>query len=110
MICKPLSLHIYLEVFASHETELQESMGDDADGSLLCMFADEGDVAMLVIDLEGGICRNENALANLRDILRISFDQNEKLMAQIFADHISQRKFGVAGIMWAALDVDGESP
>ena len=47
---KPLSLDVYVEVLASHETKLKESLDDDADDALLCMIADESDVAMLVID------------------------------------------------------------
>jgi hypothetical protein len=106
---KPLSLDCYVEVLASHETKLKESLDDDADDALLCMIADEGDVAMLVIDWDGSIYRNDNALAKLREMWGVSFDQNVKVMAPIFAEHISQRNLGVAGIKWTALDVDGES-
>lgn len=107
---KPLSLDLYVEVLASHETKLKESLDNDADDALLCMIADGGAVAMLVIDWDGSICRNDEALAKLREMWGISFDQNAKVMAPIFADHISQRNLGVAGIKWTALDVDGESP
>ena len=107
---KPLSLDLYVEVLASHETKLKESLDNDADDALLCMIADGGDVAMLVIYWDGSICRNDEARAKLREMWGISFDQNAKVMAPIFADHISQRNLGVAGIKWTALDVDGESP
>jgi hypothetical protein len=106
---KPLSLDAYVDVLASHETKLKESLDDDADDALLCMIADEGDVAMLVIDWDGSIYRNDNGLAKLREMWGVSFDQNVKVMAPIFAEHISQRNLGVAGIKWTALDVDGEA-
>jgi len=102
-------LDAYVELLASHETKLKESLDDDADDALLCVTADEGDVAMLVIDWDGSIYRNENALVKLREMWGVSFDQNVKVMAPIFAQHISQRNLGVAGIKWTAMDVDGES-
>jgi hypothetical protein len=104
---KPLSLDCYVEVLASHETKLKESLDDDADDALLCMIADEGDVAMLVIDWDGSIYRNDNALAKLREMWGISFDQNVKVMAPIFAEHISQRNLGVAGIKWMPEEANG---
>jgi hypothetical protein len=60
---KALSLDCYVEVLASHETKLKESLDADVDDALLCMIADDGDVAMLVIDWDGSIYRNDNALA-----------------------------------------------
>jgi hypothetical protein len=105
---KSLSLDLYVEVLASHETKLKESLDEDADDALLCMIADEGDVAMLVVDWDGSIYRNDNGLKKLLEMWGVSFDRNVKVMAPIFAEHISQRNLGVAGIKWTALDVEGE--
>jgi hypothetical protein len=44
----------------------QASLDKDADDALLCMLADDGDVAMMVIDWDGSIYRNENALKKRR--------------------------------------------
>jgi hypothetical protein len=107
---KPLSLDAYVEILASHETKLKESLDDDADDALLCMIADEGDVAMLVIDWDGSVYRNDNALAKLREMWGISFDQNVKVMAPIFAEHISQNNLGVAGIKWMPQDASEGRP
>ena len=105
---KPLSLDVYVEVLASHETKLKESLDDDEDDALLCMIADEGDVAMLVIDWDGSIYRNDNGLKKLWEMWGVNFDQNVKVMAPIFAEHISQRNLGVAGIKWTAAESDGD--
>ena len=59
---KPLSIDLYVEVLADYEDELKASLDKDADDALLCMLADDGDVAMMVIDWDGSIYRNENAL------------------------------------------------
>ena len=39
-----------MEVLADFEDELKASLDKDADDALLCMLADDGDVAMMVID------------------------------------------------------------
>jgi hypothetical protein len=42
-------------VLAGFEDELKASMDKDADDALLCILADEGNVAMMVIDWDGSI-------------------------------------------------------
>ena len=44
----PLSIDLYVEVLADFEDELKASLDKDADDALLCMLADDGDVAMMV--------------------------------------------------------------
>ena len=43
----PLSIDLYVEVLADYEDELKASLDKDADDALLCMLADDGDVAMV---------------------------------------------------------------
>ena len=105
---KPLDIDVYVDVLASHEARLQESLDEDADDAMLCMIADDGNVAMLVIGWDGHIYRNENALEQLRQMWGISFDQNVKIMVLIFAEHISQGHLGVAGIKWVPQDPVGQ--
>ena len=57
-------------MLADYEGELKASLDKDADDALLCMLADDGDVAMMVIDWDGSIYRNENALKKLRAMRR----------------------------------------
>ena len=94
----PLSIDLYVEVLADYENELQASLDKDADDALLCMLADDGDVAMMVIDWDGSIYRNENALKKLRTMWQHSFDTNLQTIVPILSDHISQKNLGVAGI------------
>ena len=97
---KPLSIDLYVEVLADYESELQASLDKDADDALLCVLADDGDVAMMVIDWDGSIYRNENALRKLQAMWKHSFDVNIKTLLPYFAEHISQNNLGVAGIKW----------
>ena len=96
----PLSIDLYVEVLAGYEDEQKASLDKDADDALLCMLADEGDVAMMVIDWDGSIYRNENALKKLKAMWRGSFDINVQTLVPILSSHISQKNLGVAGIKW----------
>ena len=96
----PLSIDLYVEVLAGYEDELKASLNRDADDALLCVLADDGDVAMMVIDWDGSIYRNENALKKLQAMWRNSFDANVQTLVPIFTTHISQKNLGVAGIKW----------
>jgi len=95
---KPLSLDLYVEALADHEAALKASLNQDADDALLCVLADDGDVAMLVIQWDGSIYRNENALKKLRALWRHNFDANVQTLVPILSTHISQKNLGVAGI------------
>ena len=97
---------LYVEVRADYEGELKAALDKDADDALRCMLADDGDVAMMVIDWDGSIYRNENALKKLRAMRRHSFDTNVQTLAPILSDHISQRNLGVAGIKWLPASSD----
>lgn len=97
---KKLSLDLYVEVLVDHEDALKASLDRDADDALLCMLADDGNVAMLLIDWQGAIHRNDKALEKLRAMWQSSFDVNCKTNVPIFSEHISQRNLGVAGIKW----------
>ena len=90
----PLSIDLYVEVLADYEDELKASLDKDADDALLCMLADDGDVAMMVIDWAGSIYRNENTLKKLQDMWRQSFDTNMQTLMPIISDHISQKNPG----------------
>ena len=97
---KPLSTELYTDALADHEVDLAVSLDRDADDALLCMLADDGDVAMMVIDWDGSIYRNENALKKLRVIWQHSFDANVQTLLPMFSAHISQKNLAVAGIKW----------
>lgn len=97
---KKLSIDLYVEVLVDHEETLKASLDRDADDALLFMLADEGSVAMLLIDWQGTIHRNDNALEKLRAMWHSSFEVNCKTIVPIFSDHIHHRNLGVAGIKW----------
>ncbi len=102
----PLSIDLYVEVLAEYEDELKASLDKDADDALLCMLADDGDEAMMVIDWDCSINRNENALKKLQAMWLHSFEINVQTLLPILSDHISQKNLGVAGIKWLPASSD----
>jgi hypothetical protein len=99
----PLSIDLYVETLADFEPELSASLSADADDALLCMLADQGRVAMMVIDWDGCIHRNDHALEKLHLMWKYSFDINVDFIVPVFVNHLSQRNLGVAGIKWMPL-------
>ncbi|MCZ2134323.1 MAG: hypothetical protein LC098_02675 [Burkholderiales bacterium] len=102
----PLSIDLYVEVLADYEDELKDSLDKDADDALLCILVDAGDVAMMVIDWDGSIYRNENALKKLRAMWEGSFETNIRTLVPFLSDAISQNNLGVAGIKWVPAPKD----
>lgn len=101
-----LSSDLYVEVLAGYEDKLKSSLDKDADDALLCVLADDGEVAMMVIDWDGSIYRNEDALKKLRDMWRESFEINVQTLVPMLSAHISQKNLGVAGIKWLPASTD----
>lgn len=104
----PLSNDLYVEVLAGHEGALKASLDADADDALLCVLADDGDVAMLLVDWTGIVYRNEEALERVKAMWRDNFEVNVQKLVPIFVEFISQNNLGVAGIKWIPEGSTGE--
>ena len=104
----PLSIDLYAEVLAGHEAALKASLNADADDALLCVLADDGNVAMLLVDWRGTIHRNEDALEHVKAMWRENFEVNVERLLPVFVEFISQKNLGVAGIKWIPEDSTGE--
>ena len=104
----PLSIDLYAEVLAGHEAALKASLNADADDALLCVLADDGNVAMLLVDWRGTIHRNEDALEHVKAMWRENFEVNVERLLPVFVEFISQNNLGVAGIKWIPEDSTGE--
>jgi hypothetical protein len=95
-----LSTDLYDNLLADHETRLAASLNEDADDALLCRLANEGQVAMLVIDWGNTVHRNADALQKLQVMWPHSLDAYAEVLVPILCDQINQRNLGVAGIKW----------
>ncbi|TDS69603.1 hypothetical protein EDF71_1335 [Comamonas sp. JUb58] len=105
-----MSDSLYAEELADFEAGLKASLDKDADDALLCMLADQGDVAMMLIDGDGKIYQNEAALAKLKRMWAAAFDANMQLLVPLLSDHISDGDLGVAGIKWVKSGQDCIGP
>ncbi len=105
---EPLSNDLYVEVLAGHEAALKASLDADADDALLCVLADDGDVAMLLVDWSGIVHRNEEALERVKAMWRDNFAVNVERLLPTFVEFISQNNLGVAGIKWIPEGSTGE--
>ena len=76
--------------------------------TLLCVLADDGNVAMLLVDWRGTIHRNEDALEHVKAMWRENFEVNVERLLPVFVEFISQNNLGVAGIKWIPEDSTGE--
>ena len=97
---KPLSADLYADVLAEYEVELSASLNQDADDALLCVLVEDGEVAMMLIDWDGSIYRNTDALNKLKAAWQQSFEKNMQILIPLFSSEISQGGLGVAGIKW----------
>ncbi len=71
-----MSNNLYAEELADFEAELKASLDKDADDALLCMLADQGDVAMMLIDGGGNLSERGSigaAQANVGCSLRCQY-------------------------------------
>ncbi len=96
----PLNIDLYVEVLADNEAALKASLDADADDALLCVLADDEDVAMLLVEWDGTIHRNADALERVKAIWRDNFAVNVEMLLPTFVEFISQKNLGVAGIKW----------
>jgi hypothetical protein len=103
---KALSQALYEAVLMDYEAELQTSLDSDADDALLCMLAEEGEVAMLLVDWDGHVHRNADALRQLQAMWSHSFDANILVLVPVLSEYISQNHLGVAGIKWTGTPAD----
>lgn len=101
-----LSIDLYVEVLAGFEDELTASLAYDADDLLLCILADEGRVAMMIIDWDGRIRRNEHALQYLKTLWKANFETNIIELLPILSAAISKKNLGVTGIKYQ-MDASG---
>lgn len=80
-------------LFIPYENELKASLDKDAEDALLWVQADDDDVAVMVIDWDASICRNENALRKLQSMWRQkTFGTNVQTLLPVLCVHISQKK------------------
>jgi len=96
----PLSSHLLNSVLMNFIDELEESLHDDADDALICVVAENDEVAMLIIEWDGTVRQNEKAFERLKEMWKPHFAANMAKLIPVFVEGLSKGMLGVAGVKW----------
>lgn len=93
-----LSDEMYDEVLADFVELMKESLRQDADDALICVVAETDEAAMLLVEANNEVLRNDAARHRLKQIWKENYKANVLKVIPLFVDHLSQGMLGVAGI------------
>jgi hypothetical protein len=93
-----LNDEIYDEILGGFVDQMKESLIRDADDALICIVAEKDKAAMLLVEANNKVLRNDAARGRLKRIWKENYEINVLKLIPLFADHLSQGMLGVAGI------------
>jgi hypothetical protein len=93
-----LSDEIYDEILADFVDQMKESLRQDADDALTCVVAETDEAAMLLVEANNKVLRNDAARRRLKQIWKENYEINVLKVIPLFVDHLSRGMLGVAGI------------
>ena len=94
----PMSDKIYDEVLADFVDQMKECLRQDADDALICVVAQTDEAAILLVEANNKVLRNDAARRRLKKIWKENYEMNVLKVIPLFVDHLSQGMLGVAGI------------
>ena len=80
--------------------ELEASLREEGDDALIALVAEGGEMALLLLDKDGTVYRNEAACKQLQKMWRQFYATNVQTLLPIFVDDLSQGLLAVAGAQW----------
>lgn len=89
---------LYNEVLTDFFEQIKESLHGDADDAIICLVAEEAQAAMMLVEVDNNVLRNEAARHRLKQLWKQSYEINITKVIPIFVEHLSQGMLGVAGI------------
>ena len=93
-----LSDELYDEVLGDVVEQMKESLLRDANDALICVVAETDKAAMLLVEANDKVLRNDAARRRLKQIWKKNYEINVLRLIPLFVDHLSQGMLGVAGI------------
>jgi hypothetical protein len=96
----PMSAELCKDVLMDALDELEASLREDGDDALIAFVAEDGEMAMLLLDKAGAVYRNEAAREQLKLMWRTYYATNLDKLLPIFVDDLSQGMLGVGGVQW----------
>ena len=89
---------LYNEVLTDFVEQMKESLHGDADDVIICLVAEEDQAAMMLVEVDNNVLRNEAARHRLKQLWKESYEINVTKVIPILVEHLSQGMLGVAGI------------
>lgn len=89
---------LYNEVLTDFVEQMKESLHRDADDAIICLVAKEQQVAMMLVEVDNNVLRNEAARHRLKQLWKENYEINVTKVIPILVEHLSQGMLGVAGI------------
>jgi hypothetical protein len=93
-----LSDELYDEVLADFVEQMEESLRQDANDALICVVAETHEAAMLLVEANNEVLRNDAARYRLKQIWKENYGANVLKVIPLFVDRLNQGMLGVAGI------------
>lgn len=98
----PMSAELCKEILLDQLDAFEASLRKDGDDALIAFVAEDGEMAMLLLDKSGALYRNEAAREQLKLMWRSYYAANLDMLLPIFVDDLSQGLLGVGGVQWVA--------
>lgn len=95
-----MSTELCEEILIDQLDAFKQSLREDGDGALIAFVAEDGEMAMLLLDKSGTLYRNEAACEQLKLMWRSYYAANLNTLLPIFVDDLSQGMLAVAGVQW----------
>ena len=95
-----LSQALYGDVLVGFEDEMKSSLNRDTDDALICLVEDDGEVALMLVEWDNSIVKNEVARNRLTEMWRANYAVNCQQLFPIFISQLKQGMLAVAGIKW----------
>jgi hypothetical protein len=95
-----LSASLYEDTLTEFVDEMKASLNRDTDDALICLVADDDEVALMLVDWDGSITKNDKARERLKLMWRDNYAINVQQLIPLFASHLSQGMLAVGGIKW----------
>lgn len=89
---------LYNEVLTDFVEQMKESLHGDADDAIVCLVTEETQTAMMLVEVDNNVLRNEAARHRLKQLWKESYEINVTKVIPILVEHLSQGMLGVAGI------------
>ena len=93
-----LSEELYDEVLADFVEQMKESLHKDADDALICLVGEIDQAAMMLVEVDNKVLRNDAARLRLKQLWKENYESNVSRLIPILVDHLNQGMLGVAGI------------